>query len=597
MQTEFIKLFNVALSNSVKSETPMDLYVVNEVSLKCGYIVHPSCCTKSVYEYFKAQAWNPNSTFYKTWQEVTSKTRFELFIDQVIHYASTYGTNFTESPCVPNFNGIEVDYKTYTIIQPIDEKGLYEKCLSLIYSGIALQSDLVKTLCDYIINYKDFGLDIDSIKNREAQIYISCNTFIYPSNPESFFKCLVYKATGETMIIKNKELIRKIKCGEFVCFNDLSDDELKNLSKIFYRYKPLFLAFKQQLGWHDSNAYAINKIRKYAKKHHEPMVIGFWESILNTKQPENKIEEEVAKLDNNFKIIKLLQAIIERIFLIRDGGKSMYIIRNGKSYLKNKNYNPDMVHQLCITHDILYTKLINNLKSKACVVKFPKYLNLACPVSEKQFIGNIPYGSFYKMKKHNFIGIYWRNEWGTYDFDLSYLNTTGKIGWNSRYYSKDNDMIYSGDMTSADPEATEILYCEKECPDGLIYVNRFNGDPGSKYKLFFGSQEIESLHRNYMVDPNCIELEEMMESSVGREQLIGYIKDSCVYFMDLTTGNSTVSRDSEYLNILNRKVNTYISLKDVLIYAGFVEYDKNIHNECELDLTDLNKDTLINLFS
>ena len=66
--------------------------------------------------------------------------------------------------------------------------------------------------------------------------------------------------------------------------------------------------------------------------------------------------------------------------------------------------------------------------------------------------------------------------------------------------------------------------------------------------------------------------------------------------MDLTTGNSTVSHDCEYLNILNRKVNTYINLKDVLINAGFVEYDKNVHNECELDLTDLNKDTLINLF-
>ena len=37
-----------------------------------------------------------NSTFYKTWNDVTSKSRLHLLVDQLVHYMTTYGTDFTD---------------------------------------------------------------------------------------------------------------------------------------------------------------------------------------------------------------------------------------------------------------------------------------------------------------------------------------------------------------------------------------------------------------------------------------------------------------------------------------------------------------------
>lgn len=82
-KTFSIKFFKSALSKNTQGEIPVNPSRVNEQSLKCGYIVHPDCCTKAVYNYFINLSWNPNSTFYQTFLDVTSKSRFELFVDQL----------------------------------------------------------------------------------------------------------------------------------------------------------------------------------------------------------------------------------------------------------------------------------------------------------------------------------------------------------------------------------------------------------------------------------------------------------------------------------------------------------------------------------
>ena len=595
-KTFSIKFFKSALSKNTQGEIPVNPSRVNEQSLKCGYIVHPDCCTKAVYNYFINHGWKLNSTFYQTFLDVTSKSRFELFVDQCMHYATTYGSEFEGELYTQNENPRIVDYKSYIVITPITEQELYDKCFSMICSGIALDSQTVDILCSYII---DCGkcTNVDNIKNKEAQAYIASKLNIYPTSAEDFFRCLVFQATSKSMIIKNAETTNYIKYGNTVDFSVFSDDQLIKLSQIFYRYKPLFLAFKRQ---QKINTTPINKIRRFAEVYHKPMVEGFWESILHKIYHTHTILHEVSKLDNNYKIVKLLQAIKERQLLINNGGKSLYIIRNGKSYLKEKEYNKDILQYLTYVYNMLYGKLIDNLKKKSCVVKFPKYLELACPISEKQFIGNIPYGSFYKMKHDNFIGIYWRNEWGTYDFDLSIIDDRGrKIGWNSDFYNDKKSIAFSGDMTCADPEATEVLYCKNNCPNGVICVNRFNGVEGSKFKLFFGSQNItpRQFRKNFMVDPNCIELEEMLISD-KKEQVIGYVINNNVYFTNLQTSSSRISNTgTDILEVLNRKTNTYINLKNVLLSSGFEEYDEEKHDHVDLDLTDLNKNTLIDLFS
>ena len=99
-----------------------------------------------------------------------------------------------------------------------------------------------------------------------------------------------------------------------------------------------------------------------------------------------------------------------------------------------------------------------------------------------------------------------------------------------------------------------------------------------------------------MVDPNNIKFEEMMTSD-NTEQAIGYVFNNNVYFMDYKLGSSRVSDKNEFADIIGRKSQSTFKLKNVLIEAGFQEYNPEIHEKIDLDLTDLNKDTLINIFS
>lgn len=56
MNTSLIGMFNKA----IRGETSMDLFHrVNNASVRCGYIVHPDCCTVEVEEYFKSMEYNP----------------------------------------------------------------------------------------------------------------------------------------------------------------------------------------------------------------------------------------------------------------------------------------------------------------------------------------------------------------------------------------------------------------------------------------------------------------------------------------------------------------------------------------------------------
>ena len=88
MDTRLIDFFKVAL---VDSNTALDPKVINQTAMKRGYIIHPDCCTDDVSIWLDDQEVNYNATFYKTWKDITSKSRLELAIDQLISYAINYG--------------------------------------------------------------------------------------------------------------------------------------------------------------------------------------------------------------------------------------------------------------------------------------------------------------------------------------------------------------------------------------------------------------------------------------------------------------------------------------------------------------------------
>lgn len=617
-----VKLFNISIEDP---RNEVDYVTLNNFAMQVGYIVHPKACNFATQQFIRSISGNVNSTFYQTWEDVTSKTRFELFIDQLIHYVTTYGANFAQegNGYVPNATPVGPVYislfKDYKVIMPCTEEDVYNRCMDMLTSGIAMKQETIETIVDYVVEYvkvndllKSGEFDIDVIANREALTLLCDELGIAPNKKFDLFRYIMYKTTGSTLIIKNKATINAIiRSTTQFDFNTLSEKQLISLASIFYRFKPLFLAFKKTYNSHayystpitSRNASVINKIRRMAPKYHTPLEESVMATMLG-KVYDSTVLIKTATQMNTFQIIRLMNTIIER--LNHTDEKVMYIIRNGKMFVKDSKSYSGMIMYYVTVFNILKTELVSRLSEKATYVKYPKNMVLACPTSEKNFVGDLPFGTYMDLQNaDSFVGIYWREEWGTHDFDLSVLSLDGnKIGWNADYYSNNQDIIYSGDMTSARPEATEIMLFKKGAQDGVVMVNRYNGRDGSKFRFFGGVEPNMKLKRNYMVDPNFIKFSADVVSDTT-QQTLGLLNMGRFYVMALGSGNSIVSvqkgsTQNERYNASVLKAKSYLKLKDVLTTAGFIDVDsvEELPEDAQiLDLTQISRDTLINLFS
>lgn len=82
---------------------------LNEKAMKVGYWIHPNAANQYIEAFLKTKIVDYNSTFYKTFNDVISKTRFELLCDQLLHYITTYGTDFNYgNGYVPNDGNINI---------------------------------------------------------------------------------------------------------------------------------------------------------------------------------------------------------------------------------------------------------------------------------------------------------------------------------------------------------------------------------------------------------------------------------------------------------------------------------------------------------
>ncbi len=583
---------------------------VNRVAVKFGYAVHPDCCSRVVLDWLHTLTENYNATFYKEWNDIITSSRFKLYVDQLIHYATTYGTDFSlGNGYVPNEGSVQPDFKKLKVIEPISKNELFEKCISVVKSGIALKTKTTKDLCDFIVQHlRDYIIDnpesdrslvsLDDIKNKEAQAYLAVQMHEFPKDPFAILRCLMYRYTEKMLLIKDRGTIARIKISaenfeklDEHPFDGLTEKNIDDLSKIFYRFKPIFLAMKTE-----STAHVINRLRKLARTNHVPLQKGFWETVAYDRKPVEEIKSRISELDN-FRKVRILQAI--KVALFSNENSKVYPIRNGKVYTRC-NYAPRYDREYLIEIlPIFENSLVESLSKKACKVKFSPHFNLAIPSTEKTFVGNIPFGSSVKFEKNAVVGIFWKEEWGCHDFDLSFYNTKGeKIGWNSMYQNP--SVVYSGDMTNANPYAVETMFIRNYCEDAVVYVNEYNGEDRAKFRFFFANEEMNPRDmKNRMVDPNNIKLDTMIEVDDERQKSVGLIHHNTFYFMDLCSGGRNVSlyteHGEEFIRTMCNRTKCFVDLKNILLKAGFVEVSEG--ETPDIDFSEPDKDTIINLLS
>lgn len=630
MNYQLIKYFNKAL------EAPFDLKKFNEINtqaMKAGYLIHPNCaCSDDITTFIKEEGFNPNSTFYKTFLDVVERSELELTLDQVHHYLTTYGTDFKlRNGFVSNDKPPIIDFTKYKVIMPATEEDIYNEINETLKSGIALTENALSLFVNYLLTYGFLTkIDVDGIANKEAQAVLAVNTLKWPKDPIGSLRVIVYLFTGDSaMLIKSREVIDAISANadfldktKIPYITDIFESRKVELSTIFYRFKPLFLAMKNP-----STAKYINKIRKLAVKNHKPLKVGFWEKVLNPDDKENAIKEATDKINeiNSFKKAQLMQAINERLNTKEDG--RLFVIRNGKAFVKEDYKSPCDVDYLKKLYNILEASIIEKLKEKSTIVeevegdngeivnskrqlkiRLPKCVTLTLPTSEKNFIGNFPLGTTIDMpSKDAVIGIYWRNEWGANDFDLRYQDANGnRFGWNSRFAGK--HIVFSGDMTNADPEAAECYYIEDEITNGTLSVSKFNGKDAAKFKLFIAvdpskkdMENVSSIRENKaetaMVDPDKIVIDTIIPFNGNGDIMIAKIENGKIIMMNLSVGGSRRIPNQNLIDIMNKqleiKAKSFVNLNDLLVKAGF----EIVEEKGDLDISQMSKNDLIKLLS
>lgn len=598
-----IVLFGKALK--VMLNLRVDPKIVNELAITKGYIVHPDCCGQVVMAYLHTLPSNYNATFYKSFEDVKSKNRFELAMDQVMHYASTYGTDFTAKPYVHNYmltaEYPKIDFRDAKLIEPMTIEELKEKIFKMLYAPIALKSETLIMLQDLLCEHDLLdSVDVDKIKNKECLMLMHKLKGSYPKSAVECVRYLVYIITGQTLLIKSQEAVDKIKfimhsgglsnpLHRTICLH-IENIGIEKLAEVFYRFKPLFLAMKAN----EETSAVINKLRRKAKKFHKPMKQDLLTNLVSNDYDHFKTRELDIRLhqESNFTKVKLLNAI--NLALVNPSQK-FYTIRNGKVFVKLfddvMGVNAVNETRLKSLHNTVYRNLVESLSKKACRIRLPKDINLAMPSSEKMFVGDIPFNSYVDINKESVVGIHWYGADGAQDLDLSYMTKSGeRYAWNSSYNDVDGRVVYSGDMTCADPEAAEAFYCANGLSDGTFKVNLYHGTDKCKFTLFVSKKTgDEAFHKtdqfeNYCVDPASMVFNTPLTMD-SKEMNVGFINRNRFYFNSTRAGNSAVSRVSE----LNEAFNLALASK-----VQATEYMHNILNDAGFELAD-DEDVVIDL--
>jgi hypothetical protein len=537
-----------------------------------------------------------NKTFHKSWSVIQKSTREELAIQQILHYFSTYGSNFEAEMYLPdeilNIPDLKINV---SVIEGTSKKALIEKCLDLFRSGIALKEDTIDDLFSLLKNFKYKFTGKEGFKNKEANIILAKEYKIFPEAPEEFLRYLVSLATESTSLVKNAETIELIKASNTEISKDINLYGIKKIAPIFNRFKVLFLAFKAASK---TNTSIINKLSKLSKTMHTPMP----QNSLNLVTQNKLTSNDVHWLDNAtiYALFKALSACYSR----KEGQTSfVYRIRNGKSWVKSTNVD----FQLCSdNYDFLLNYLKTRVKGENKNVLVPENIVYGLPTSEKMFVGNIPTGTKF-LGDQLAAGIYWENSWGATDLDLSGMNISGKIGWNADYYSGQNDLSYSGDLTNAEEGAVELLRSgsNNNIEPTLVMNNVYSGEADCSYKIIVGQGS--DIGQDLMINPNKI-MAEIKTEGVQKSMVLGLFlqeddKTKSFTLLNFGAGNAHVCGESD-VSIMATKalyeqwkkpLNLNIILKELGFNIIFKETE-DINVDFNLGFDIINKSTFIDLF-
>jgi hypothetical protein len=578
------------LFNSVVSKASNEKPFVS----KEGYIIASEAlwAKKEIIQFYKSvnlDDYGLNKTFHKSWAVILNRTRAELAMEQIRHYASTYGSNFQDKIYIPD-EVLNVKQKkvAFKFVRAYSKEEMTAKCLSLLQSGIALQEETINDVLSILVDELSYTFTgNEKIKNKEAATKIADLYGVLPTDTLEFFRYIIYRTTDFSLLIKSKEMIEAIKVSNYNPAVQFEKFGLEKLAEIFNRFKPLFLAYKSKCSK------TINKISKLSKIHHKPLTTNPLNNVTNLLL----LPEDKHWLDNAtpFALFKALSACYTRT---QGQDTFVYRIRNGKSFVKKNQVSDVVWANYYILLD--YCKERFDLTGKKFF--FPKDVEYALPTSEKMFVGNIPTGSKF-FGDSLAVGIYWENEWKARDLDLSGLNIGGKIGWNADYKQGNGHLLYSGDMTDASDGAVEYLHAQGGLNEPTLVLNNvFSGESDCDYKIIVGKGD--GVDYDYMMNPNNLFLETKCQS-VQKQTVLGMLipeknRQSFV-ILNFGAGQSRISGNTEVsinaTKALYQQWNNPISFNEIITKLNGEIVNRKEKADYNFALDNLQKDSFMRIFA
>jgi hypothetical protein len=610
-----LRLFNAVLVDEKKKHRLTKL--VTKRMVRNGYALDPyikpsDALLDEIESVLGLSGEKANASFHKSWKVVRDSDEEELVIQQIFHYITTYG-----------FESLGI-YSQDTVYIPAEElklpkikediplivvRGLTAdevlERIILLGSGVALSQTVLDDILAVVESVKFDSGFVEKIKNRELKAVLSDYYHLVPQDPTEFLRHLVSKLTNESLIIKNKVLIDKIKAANGKFLDELLVSAPPDLASIFFRYKPLFLAMKSI----SRNKTFFNHLRKQANKLHKPLPPDYMNGVTcAVKNNKLSLSELKKRVDGAtiFRKIRLARALKYRV---DDCDSIVYLVRNGKGWATDFAFPTGRTQQAL---DIVLKSIADSIRPNVDgkTIYIPSNVHYSIPATEKQFMGNFPLGSYVSVPQDLIVGIHWTDTERRIDLDLSIVGESGKVGWDAGYRTSDLSILFSGDVTSAPlPNgASELFYIKKDISEPkILLANYYNFDAKDPVdcKLFVANEKPKELKQNYTVNPNSIVAQANFVVS-KKQNILGLVAsvggENRVYFANVSIGNSITSYNSEQSGktrkyLVHSLVNG-LELSDVLVMAGAkVVSDKPKGSYIDLSPTVVDKTTIVGLLS
>lgn len=530
-------------------------------------------------------------TFHKSWNAVENKPIEELVLEQMIHYLSTYGMEaigLTAMPVIPCEEVISnkdalPNVRAFTVVRIVD----FDDAIKTVENFIKGIKASNKNHVNAIVSLMDYtNLAVDDIQSFELKAARCRQLNTVPKDGQDFLRFVTYSLTGGTLLIKNTRTIETIKhqCRYkqdevYELFRKCNEVEL---AKIFHRFKPIILAFKEC----DECRPIVNRIRRLADMHHKPLSKLNVANIMQLlSENDSESVSTILKNADNRTLVKLINFAMSS-----DSDVKIYNIRNGSTYVTEKKSNDKNIKMLL---SMCYMQLITKNKTKLCGKTFliPTYVDYAVPVSEKQMIGNIPYGTIINSGTKNFItpAIWWTNHNGRRtDIDFHLSNATIHFGWNGSYRSTSRNVLYSGDMVNASDYASEAYRIDVKDDDAyMLSANLYSGDNNCPFKFMITDVDISEKKDAPVNVENALFSPIEMRFIDTRQVNLGFVKGNKFCFYGNELGQRLVPDIALNAKALDATVNRCMTM------FKMNEFIKLCGGRIITDMSDVDEDTTV----